>query len=103
MLNRIVAITTIILSLGGLGADTIAKRTNLGASLYLVNRDYVLSQDYVPDDLVRPKVLHPVRQHHHALGGRSGPGGAVQGCQEEQGYVLEAVSGYHAMPSKSHL
>ncbi|MGI6670219.1 MAG: M15 family metallopeptidase [Christensenellales bacterium] len=96
MLNRIVAITAIILSLGGLGADTIAKRTNLGASLYLVNRDYVLSQDYVPDDLVRPKV----RTQYGNITMRSEAAQALEelfkAAKEEQGYVLEAVSGYRS-------
>ena len=96
MLNRIVAITAIILSLGGLGADTIAERTNLGASLYLVNRDYVLSQDYVPDDLVRPKV----RTQYGNITMRSEAALALEelfkAAKGEQGYVLEAVSGYRS-------
>lgn len=96
MLNRIVTIAAVLLSLGNLGAQTIADRTNLGASLFLVNRDFALSQDYVPEDLVRPNV----RTQYGNITMRREAAEALEelfkAAKEEQGFVLEAVSGYRS-------
>ncbi len=96
MLNRIVAITAVLLSLGSLGINNIADRTSLGASLYLVNRDYALTQSYVPDDLVKPKV----RTQYGNITMRKEAAEALEAlfaaAKEEQGFTLEAVSGYRS-------
>lgn len=96
MLNRIIAMTAVLLSLGNLGAQTIAERTNLGALLFLVNRDFALSQDYVPEDLVRPDV----RTQYGNITMRREASAALEAlfktARDEQGFVLDAVSGYRS-------
>ncbi|NLM85701.1 MAG: M15 family metallopeptidase [Clostridiales bacterium] len=56
MIKQLLALLMLAASLGQGGVHTLVDQTNLGGTLYLVNRTYQLTQDYRPDDLVMPNV-----------------------------------------------
>ncbi len=96
MLAKLLSLLLTLLSLGQTAVEAYVNEASLGGNLFLVNRDYPISADYVPNDLVKPNV----------------PGGnettmlraeAAQALEEmfaaaeaEAGYILVAVSGYRS-------
>ena len=56
MAAKLLALLMMLLSLGQDTMNAYVDEMNLGGYLFLVNREYTLSSDYVPQDLVKPKV-----------------------------------------------
>ncbi len=56
MLQKLFSLLMILVSLGSGTLREYADQMNLGGYLFLVNRDYPLTADYVPEDLVIPDV-----------------------------------------------
>ena len=95
MIVKLLSLLAALMSLSQTALDAYAAQTNLGGSLYLVNRSYTLSEDYVPPDLVQPL----------CAGAESGTlmrKEAAASLEElfasakEAGYTLVAVSGYRS-------
>ena len=95
MIVKLLSLLAALMSLSQTALDAYAAQTNLGGSLYLVNRSYTLSEDYVPPDLVQPL----------CAGTESGTlmrKEAAASLEElfasakEAGYTLVAVSGYRS-------
>ena len=87
-----------------LGQDVIgqyADEMSLGGNLFLVNRDYALASDYVPNDLTRPDV----QMTSSNIKMRSEAAAALeemfQAAKDEMGYTLVAVSGYRSYGQQS--
>ena len=57
MLVKILTLLTLLLSLSEGTLNGYVDQMNLGGNLILINREFMLSADYVPDDLVRPDVM----------------------------------------------
>ncbi len=95
MLARLLSLLAVFMSLGQATLNAYVHQTNLGGLLYLVNRDYALSADYVPDDLERPGVASQLsgitmkREATRALE-------RLFEAAQEEGYWLTAVSGYRS-------
>lgn len=96
MLAKLLALLMALLSLG---QETIAmyeNEMNLGGYLFLVNRDYAISSDYVPGDLVQPRVKGT--GEHVML--RAEAARALEemfsAAREEAGYTLLPISGYRS-------
>ena len=56
MLKRILTLIMIFLSLGQETVRQYEDQLSLGGMLFLVNKEYMIGADYVPDDLVMPDV-----------------------------------------------
>ena len=54
---RILSLLLTMLTLGQNTVTAYVDDMSLGGYLFLVNREYAISSDYVPDDLTEPKVL----------------------------------------------
>ena len=95
MIVKLLSLLAALMSLSQTALDAYAAQTNLGGSLYLVNRSYTLSEDYVPPDLVQPL----------CAGAESGTLMRKEAAAsldllfasaKEAGYTLVAVSGYRS-------
>ena len=56
MLNRLLALALTVMTLGQGVVAGVEDEMSLGGYLFLVNKDYRIAADYVPDDLVMPDV-----------------------------------------------
>ena len=100
MLAKLLSLLLTLLSLGTAAVDAYVNEASLGGNLFLVNRDFPISADYVPGDLVKPNVL----------GGnettllRAEAAEALEelfAAAQEEGYLLVAVSGYRSYGQQS--
>ena len=95
MLAKLMALMLTLLSLGQGAVDGYVNQMNLGGNLFLVNRTYALAEDYVPNDLVTPKVkldgtnVMMRREAAEALE-------KLFAGAKEAGYTLSAISGYRS-------
>ncbi|MBR6525560.1 MAG: M15 family metallopeptidase [Clostridia bacterium] len=103
MLQRLLSLFLLMLSLGESTLTGYVSEMNLGGNLFLVNRDFAVSADYVPEDLVLPDVKRTgntvmMRQEAaHALEQ------LFAAAKEEQGYTLVAISGYRSYRTQSNI
>lgn len=95
MIVKLVSLLVALMSLSQTALDAYVAQTNLGGHLYLVNQTYLLSEDYVPPDLVQPL----------AAAGNSGTLMRKEAADQldllfasakDAGYTLVAVSGYRS-------
>ena len=96
MLSKMLALLMTILSLSQSGIARYEDQLSLGGNLFLINRDYRINADYVPNDLVMPKV----RRKNNSVLMREEAAHALEemfdAAKEEKGYVLMAVSGFRS-------
>ncbi len=96
MPHQLAALFMTFLSVLSLGCETLTGAMSLGGNLMLVNRGYMLSPDYEPDDLVQPNVAHT----SSAILMRAEAAEALEAlfaaAKEEAGYTLYAHSGYRS-------
>lgn len=101
MAAKILALLMMLLSLGQDTMNAYVDEMNLGGYLFLVNREYTLSSDYVPPDLVKPKV----QANNNNILLRADAAAALeemfQAAKDEQGLTLVAVSGYRSYGKQS--
>jgi D-alanyl-D-alanine carboxypeptidase len=95
MAAKLLSLLALFLSLSQATLSAYVQQTHLGGLLYLVNKDYALSADFVPPDLVRPKVASE-------LSGITMKAESAQALEQlfaaakQEGYELVAVSGYRS-------
>lgn len=100
MAARLLSLLAIFLSLGQATLSGYVQQTHLGGLLYLVNKDYALTADFVPADLVRPQVASQ-------LSGITLKSEASQALErlfaaaKQEGHMLVAVSGYRSFSKQS--
>ena len=96
MAARLVALFLALMNLGQHTLESYEREMSLGGNLFLVNREYVLSSDYQPDDLVKPNV----RATYSNITMRREAADALermfQAAWAEEGYTLIAVSGFRS-------
>ncbi len=96
MLAKLLSLLLTLLSLGQTAVDAYVNEANLGGNLFLINRDYAVTADYVPNDLVTPKV----RGGNDTTMLRAEAAQALEemfaAAEAEEGYLLVAVSGYRS-------
>ena len=101
MLAKLLTLLMMLLSLGQDVIGQYADEMSLGGNLFLVNRDYALASDYVPNDLTRPDV----QMTSSNIKMRSEAAAALeemfQAAKDEMGYTLVAVSGYRSYGQQS--
>ena len=95
-MTQLIALLLSVLSTLSISVDALTADLSLGGTLVLVNRQYTLSQDYEPDDLVRPNV----RKDSSGILMREEAAKALEemfaAAKEEMGYQLIASSGYRS-------
>lgn len=96
MAARLLALFLALMSLGNITLTQYEEEMNLGGTLFLVNRDFVLASDYKPDDLVKPDV----RLTYPDITMRKEAAQALENmftaAREEGGYTLIGVSGFRS-------
>ena len=103
MLTKTMALMMVLLSLGQ-GVLTVEEdQLSLGGTLFLVNRQYRIAADYVPDDLVMPNV----KRVSSAVMMRREAAEALEAlfaaAKQEQNYTLTAVSGYRSYQTQQNI
>ncbi len=101
MLQRLFSLLMILVSLGSGTLREYADQMNLGGYLFLVNRDFTLTADYVPRDLVMPdvkRVSDAVLLRQDAARGLEE---LFTAAKEEMGFTLVAVSGYRSYSTQN--
>ena len=95
MLNRLLALIMIFLSLGQETVRQYEDQLSLGGNLFLVNKEFMIGADYVPDDLVIPDV----KKTSSAVLMRAEAARALEelfAAAKEEKITLVAVSGYRS-------
>ena len=95
---------SLLLSLLLLGQGTVnqyAEEMSLGGNLFLVNRQYMITEDYVPNDLVRPNVASTYSNIKMRAEAAAALEEMFQAAKEEAGYTLMAISGYRSYGKQS--
>ena len=101
MLQKLFSLLMILVSLGSGTLREYADQMNLGGYLFLVNRDYPLTADYVPEDLVIPDVKRASDAVLLRRDAAAGLEGLFTAAKEEKGFVLVAVSGYRSYSTQN--
>ena len=101
MLQKLFSLLMILVSLGSGTLREYADQMNLGGYLFLVNRDYPLTADYVPQDLVMPDVKRVSEAVLLRKDAAAGLEGLFAAARDEKGYVLVAVSGYRSYSTQN--
>jgi D-alanyl-D-alanine carboxypeptidase len=103
MLKRILSLILIFLSLGQESVRQMEDQLSLGGNLFLVNKEYMIGADYVPDDLVMPDV----KKSSSAVLMRKEAAQALEemfaACREETKAKLISVSGYRAWSRQNNI
>ena len=95
MLKRILSLILIFLSLGQESVRQMEDQLSLGGNLFLVNKEYMIGADYVPDDLVMPDV----KKSSSVVLMRKEAAQALEemfAAAKEEKITLVAVSGYRS-------
>lgn len=96
MAAKLFALLMMLINLGLGTVNQYVEEMNLGGNLFLVNRDFPVSSDYVPQDLVKPDVIMTANnikmreEAAHALEDM------FRAAKDEMGYNLVAISGYRS-------
>lgn len=96
MLAKLFLLLTMLLSLGQDTLELYAQEMSLGGNLFLINRDFSISSDYVPDDLVKPDVQMTNSNIKMRKEAAQALEEMFQAAKEEMGYTLVAISGYRS-------
>lgn len=102
MLQRLLSLFLLLLTLGESAVNGYVDEMNLGGNLYLVNREFAVSSDYEPDDLVLPNV----KRTGNTVMLRAEAAKALEqlfAAAKEQGHTLVAVSGYRSYRTQSNI
>ena len=103
MLSKTFALLMLLVSLGQGVITDFENDISLGGNLFLVNRDYMITADYVPDDLVMPNV----RRNSSSVLMRREAAEALekmfQAAKDEKNYTLVAVSGYRSYQTQQSI
>ncbi len=100
MLKKIFVLLSLFLTLSQSALNTYSDQTALGGNLFLVNRTYRISPDYIPNDLVMPNVSRATSsvlmrkeaaEHLELL---------FQAAKEERLY-LTCISGYRSYQTQN--
>ncbi len=96
MIAKLLSLLLTLLSLGQAAVDSYVSEASLGGNLFLVNRDYAITADYVPNDLVKPNVLGGSESTMLRAEAAAALEEMFTAAKEEEGYLVVAVSGYRS-------
>ena len=96
MLAKLLSLLLTLLSLGQTAVDAYVNEACLGGNLFLVNRDFAIEADYVPNDLVTPKVLGGGEGTMLRAEAAEALEALFSAAKEEEDFTLVAVSGFRS-------
>ena len=96
MAGKLLALLMALLSLGQGTVNGYVDDMSLGGNLFLVNREYAITADYVPGDLIKPDVLKTNSDITMRADAAHALEALFAAAKEEMGYDLVAVSGYRS-------
>ena len=103
MLSKLISLMMLLVSLGQGTVSSYEDQMSLGGTLFLVNRQYTVTADYIPPDLVMPNV----RRTSSAVLMRKEAASALealfQAAKTEKNYNLTAVSGYRSYQTQQNI
>lgn len=103
MITQLIALLLSLFSTLSLTSDALVAQTDLGGYLVLVNRDYVLSEQYEPKDLIKPNVRHT----SSAILMREDAARALEelfaAAKEEANLTIYAASGYRSYQTQANI
>ena len=96
MALKLLSLLMMLLSLGQSAVNAYVDEMSLGGTLFLVNREYAITADYVPGDLVKPNVEGGGENTMLRAEAADALERMFLAAKEEEGYRLIAVSGYRS-------
>lgn len=103
MLAKLLTLLMMLLSLGQGTIEGYVGEMSLGGNLFLVNRTYVISSDYVPADLTKPDVQMTSSNIKMRAEAAQALEEMFKAAKEEMGYTLVAISGYRSYGQQSSI
>ena len=101
MLQKLISLLLLFVSLGTTAVNSYREQTDLGGSLFLVNRTYTIPSSYEPEDLTKPNV----RRASESVLLRESAARALENmfaaAEEEAGLCLVALSGYRSYSTQA--
>ncbi len=101
MLQRLLSLMMILVSLSQGTLRDYADQMNLGGNLFLVNREYSLTADYAPRDLVVPSVRRVSAAVLMLRDAAEALEKLFTAASAEKGFTLVAVSGYRSYSTQN--
>jgi len=96
MLSQLTALLLSLLTAFSVSLDTLAADLAPDGYLMLVNRDYMLASDYVPEDLVYVQVKHSSSAYQMRADAAKALEALFAAAKEEAGLTLYAHSGFRS-------
>ncbi len=101
LLSKIASLGTAGLMLLSIPLDTAAPQNDAKGTLFLVNRQWTITEGYEPDDLRQAEVPGSVRRMREEAAAALEEMFAA--CKEEAGVTLISVSGYRSYKSQTNI
>ena len=96
MLTKLLSLLMMFLSLTQAGLNAYVDEMSLGGNLFLINREYAVTSDYVPCDLATPNVQGGGESTMLRAEAAKALESMFEAAKEEQGFTLIAISGYRS-------
>ena len=103
MISKALALMMVLLSLSQGTVANYEDQMSLGGTLLLVNREYMIMADYVPDDLVMPNVKRVSSSVLMRKEAAEALEALFNAAKSEKGYTLTAVSGYRSYQTQQNI
>ena len=103
MILRLAALILSLITTFSLSVENLAEALSPDGFLTLVNREYTLSRDYEPDDLVYPDVKHSGSAYQMRAEAASALEALFAAAREEAGFTLYAHSGYRSYDTQRNI
>ena len=103
MLSKTLAMLMVLMSLGQGVIGDYEDQLSLGGTLFLVNREYMITADYVPDDLVMPSVQRTSSSVLMRKEAAEALEALFNAAKQEHNYTLVAVSGYRSYQTQQNI
>ena len=103
MLSKALAMMMVLLSLSQGTLTDFEDQMSLGGTLFLVNREYMITADYVPEDLVLPNVKRINTSTMMRREAAEALEKLFRAAEEEEHYTLVAVSGYRSYQTQRNI
>ena len=103
MITKALVMMMVLLSLGQDTVTDYENQMSLGGNLFLVNRQYTVTADYVPEDLVMPNVTRTSSSVMMRKEAAEALEMLFDAAKAEQKYTLVAVSGYRSYQTQQNI
>ena len=103
MISKALVMMMVLLSVGQGAVTDYENQMSLGGNLFLVNRQYMITADYVPEDLVMPNVKRTSSSVMMRKEAAEALEELFSAAKAEHNYTLVAVSGYRSYQTQQSI